>query len=68
MGTYDSRVKFGLKFPNHWGKMSENFGGGGGLTHTVVYKCSFYFPPRMLLAYVHTLNVLVSLFIPWHMY
>jgi len=29
------RVKFGLKIPNCLGKMSENFGGGDFLTHTV---------------------------------
>ena len=37
MGTYNRRIKFGLKIPNHLGKMPVKIGGGGGdfLTHTV---------------------------------
>jgi len=31
IGTYNRRAKFGLKIPNHFGKMPENF--EGGLTH-----------------------------------
>jgi len=27
IGTYNRHVKFGLKIPNHLGKMSENLGG-----------------------------------------
>ena len=35
MGTYNRRVKFGLKIPNHSGKVRKPQGGGDFFTHTV---------------------------------